>query len=478
MYLGSPSSPVDEKDRLRAETPLFESSKKPMRRNEDLVYFNSNRYLGERYLSHDAIHAGYRLGGDRPLPGESILEFTEKKLLERDADEMILQAESRLLHALAKFPKARTAMRTVYSASTFGPASMHWTRKEREWLFLCLSGSPEIHPPLPLELLDGGTPFQLHSHLANRADCPENAFGKDIVCSFTNKNGCPNSYTTFSTVNGTNNRVDSSVGRHSDFDADDSNTNSFENSIPYMERMDSEEEESDSVQKTPLEADPILTETKIRTSKTSKCSRHVMGCLDEYFLAAEDVFPSFCKSRIAQETRAELTVQETVASLLRATAMKRFYSAKSKLSMIVLEMDHRENLVRYKPSDNVLSRVSLEKLQELFTKIGSEVIDAQKSLYEADRSCDRVNSHLLDYSISNGVQYKMSQAEIERLDKVMEEHVASLPEDTHRPTTPGGDGTYVFGTDEYDDNIDSNYGGRNPKEYVTRGLPNGEISWC
>eukprot|EP01083_Nonionella_stella_P212337 766959_1 len=76
-------------------------------------------------------------------------------------------------------------MRTVYSTSTFGPTNMRWTSEEREWLFLRLTGSPEIDDPLPVELLDEGSPSELHQHLANRDDCPEYAFNRDVVQSIS-----------------------------------------------------------------------------------------------------------------------------------------------------------------------------------------------------------------------------------------------------------------------------------------------------
>lgn len=175
-----------------------------------------------------------------------------------------------------------------------------------------------------------------------------------------------------------------------------------------------------------------------------------------------------------------MTVQETVATLLRATAMKRFAIAKSKLTRIVTEMDRREsgdatsvNLA----ASNDFSDLSPDELQELFLKVGHDVVDAQRSLYESERSTDRVNSHLLDYSVTNGVQYKLSQAKLERLDRMMDEFINSLPEDTHRPDSPGNDGSYEFGSDQYDDNIDPSFGGKSREEYVVRGLPNGESKW-
>ena len=59
----------------------------------------------------------------------------------------------------------------------------------------------------------------------------------------------------------------------------------------------------------------------------------------------------------------------------------------------------------------------------------------------------------------------------------MEEHLANLPEDKHRPETRGDDGVYVYGSDEFDGDIDPMFGGRDTDEYVVKGLPNGESKW-
>eukprot|EP00579_Thalassiosira_antarctica_P022530 CAMPEP_0201989896 /NCGR_PEP_ID=MMETSP0904-20121228/93091_1 /ASSEMBLY_ACC=CAM_ASM_000553 /TAXON_ID=420261 /ORGANISM="Thalassiosira antarctica, Strain CCMP982" /LENGTH=444 /DNA_ID=CAMNT_0048544137 /DNA_START=21 /DNA_END=1355 /DNA_ORIENTATION=- len=440
---------------------MFESDYRPATKKNDVVYFNSNRYLGQQFLSPDAMRAGYTLDTtDRPLPGESIIEFTEKKLFEGNPDQLIRQAERRLLHALAKFPQARAAMRTVYSTSTFGPSNMRWTSEEREWLFLCLTGSPEINPALPVEMLDGGTPSQLHLYLADRHDCPNDAFNRDLLASVTNHDTSSDDGIIDTTIESSDR-----PGYIVDVSGDEPGENSSVN--PQVEVIRSEEEELDSF---------LKSSSHVETQgETAAEIGHINGLLDEYFLET-DMFPSFTNSKIAQETRAELTVQETVATILRATAMKRFSNAKSKLTTIVYEMDRRlGDEGGNELTNNDFDDVSSDELQELFLKLGSETVDAQKSLYETERSTDRVNSHLLDYSVSNGVQSKQSQAELDRLDKMMEDHIASLPEDSHRPETRGDDGEYVYGSDEVGDGeIDPMFGGRNPDEYVVRGLPNGE----
>lgn len=405
MHLGSTSSPF-----LQQSQSTYKSAKK-----DDVVYFNSNRYFGQQYITPEAIEAGYTFDNDFPLPEESIADFIDRKILTSDADLMIKQAESRLLHALAKFPQARAAMRSVYSTSTFGPKNMRWTSQEREWLFLCLTGSSEVYS-VPSELLDGGTPSQLSSYLSQREDCPENAF---------RKNPYPAS-----------------------------------NSAAPSDKVILENE-----------LDSTLEHSHIETAPSENFEEKQGGVLDEYFLDDNDLIPSLSNSKIAQETRAELTVQETVAALLRATALKRFSSSKSILSDIVHEMDRREREEGRKVAlddDGDLGAISSEELQEMFMKVGSEVVSAQKSLYEAERSCDRVNSHLLDCSVSTGVQYKLSQASVERLNKMMDDHIADLPEDTHRPDTPGDDASYVFGNDEFDENVNSQYGGKRPDVFDPR----------
>ena len=413
MYLGSTSSDdFEDRQMIRAETTLFDDTPTKKRKPPEPVYFNSNEYIGERYLTSQAMDAGYLLDGDSPKSGESLIEFTDRMLLERDADEMILLAESRLLHSLAKFTHSREIMRTVYSASTFTPPNMHWTCEERQWLFQCLTGLSE--PSLPRELLESGTASQLRSHLVTLEDCPPSAFISRSTSSST-----------------------------------DSNTSTSQDS------------------------------SNIKDNATGNGN----GQLETYFMDANHLFPSFkLESKIAVETRAELTVQETVATLLRATAIKRFLSVKSRFAKIVAEIDKREELrhdeqEEHEFYDQDFSDTSHEELQDLFNTVALEVMEAQRSLYESDRSADRVNAHLLDYSTTNSVQYRTSNAEIERLEKMMDEHIASLPEDSHRPEVPGNDDSYVFGLDEISEQIDPRYGGKHPDTYTVKGLPNGETKW-
>ena len=456
MILGVASSGNEDKHKqVKAETSLFDEPNKRSQRENDLVYFNSNQYHGERYLTAEAMDAGYQLTHqDRPLQDESLVEFTDRMVLERNAGNMILQAEDRLLHALAKFPQARNVMKTVYTPSTFTQPNMKWSSEERQWLFECLAGFSD--PPLPDELLDGGNAIQLRSQLAIRQDCPPGAFVPEPI----------HSSMSFDTSNAYS---EAALEGDSHFDqmlsngADEMNTN-----LSSADVLDG---------CTELDSLPAVEE--------NVSAQHIAGdkgSLDEYFLDASDLFPSFGNTKIEKETRAELTVQETVATLLRASSINRFSSVKSKLAKIVFEMDRRADAdseqERQSFFDEEFTDTSREDLQEMFEHVAMEAMDAQMALYESDRSTDRVNAHLLDYSTTNSVQYKLSQAEGERLERMMNDHISSLPDDHHRPDTPGDDGSYVFGSDQDSDEIDARYGGRDPDDYVVRGLPNGESKWA
>ena len=354
--------------------------------------------------------AGYSLGdGDKPGQGESIVEFTARKLFDQDADSMIMQAETRLLSALAQFPQARGTMRTVYSTSVFGPTRLRWTSEEREWLFLCLSGSDEALPRVPERILQDGSLFAIREHLMSRSDCPKGAFSANFELA----------------------------------EPDDTNI-----LIESDDHPDVELHEHDKVDLESLNVDASEYENETDAEPPDPFAQYAgdgleVGLLDGFFRVDTDMFPSFSNSVIAHETRAELTVQETVATLLHATAMKRFALAKSKLQSIVEEMDRR--LMDEETFSSDSSAISSKELEEQWINVGNEVVEAQMSLYESERSCDRINSHLLDYSVSNGVQFKQSQAELDRLDQMMEEHIESLPEDTHRPLARGDDGDYIFG---------------------------------
>ena len=73
---------------------MFETEYNPAQKKDNAVYFNSNWYLGQQYLSADAMRLGYTLDeNDVTTPNESIVDFTERKIFEHgDPDRLIPQA--------------------------------------------------------------------------------------------------------------------------------------------------------------------------------------------------------------------------------------------------------------------------------------------------------------------------------------------------------------------------------------------------
>ena len=227
----------------------------------------------------------------------------------------------------------------------------------------------EIDPLVPVELLEGGTFDQLRLYLASRVDCPDGAFGavkesetnhdatsyQDGIIETDVESSSSDGHEQFSTIStGDDNSNVEVIGLDDNGDGLDS---SLEQSSSQQARTQGE-------------------------TTVAKSGHATIGLLDEFFMEIADMFPTLTNSTIARETRAELTVQETVATLLRATSIKRFAIAKSKLSKIVSEMDRRldsEEGDDDKANDNTPSGfddVTAEELQELFQTAGNEVVDA------------------------------------------------------------------------------------------------------
>ena len=148
------------------------------------VYFNSNSYHGNRFLSNEAINAGY---SETKMPVSDysvIMQQGVGTMVREDVDAALEAAEDILLRNLVRnYPESRNAVRDVLHASNSvgSEASIAWTRPERKWLFKCLLEDNVV----------GGTdsalcnPGSLRLALACRDDAPQGAFidttDRDIV---------------------------------------------------------------------------------------------------------------------------------------------------------------------------------------------------------------------------------------------------------------------------------------------------------
>jgi DNA primase catalytic core len=157
-------------------TPLTdESSGRPGRyRLNKPVFFNSNDYHGQKFLTTEASDAGYT---DSPHQGRDIdVALIRDKigfapLVRQDVNLLARSTEDGLLTMLIRRRVARTAMRNLLSArSTVGVINddLHWSCRDKQWLFNVLCSDIQEASDSPSELL---------TYLTRLPECPPSAFG-------------------------------------------------------------------------------------------------------------------------------------------------------------------------------------------------------------------------------------------------------------------------------------------------------------
>jgi hypothetical protein len=143
------------------------------------VYFNSNDYHGHRFISREAVEAGY---SDVAIKKDisAIVERGIASMLQNDADTTMRAAEGALLRSLVMhYPNSRNAVKDVLKASSsVGPdVNIEWTSPVREWLFRCLV---EEDISVMNDAQEECDPKILRSFLAKREDVPAGAFRERI----------------------------------------------------------------------------------------------------------------------------------------------------------------------------------------------------------------------------------------------------------------------------------------------------------
>ena len=77
----------------------------------ELVYFNSNEYHGRRFLTNEAMEAGYSNSNFRP--DASFVEKGIGSLVQKDENALTNDAEDAILRTLVRFPSTRTVIKNV-----------------------------------------------------------------------------------------------------------------------------------------------------------------------------------------------------------------------------------------------------------------------------------------------------------------------------------------------------------------------------
>lgn len=399
------------------------------------IYFNSNEYLGNEKSFLSAIA---RLND----PQSPAVESTSNQLVKPDELRLLREAENRLLYSMIHYPSARLAMKYALLNQMGGQTPLlEWSSLDREWLFQCLTDSPG-HEQLPAKLQEDGTPEQFKLHLMARSDVPDGAFGmSDIDSPLKNPpNDCDDkSY----------NQPHSSEGRDMRFDT-----------------KDLEEAEGQSTK--PKNDNP--------TKSYRYPSKKSVGTLDELFEVDEDLSNlELRQGATSHEERAELTVQEAVAVMLKAAALRRLIRLKTEWQAATLEQERRKQLSTSNVNSNpppqkqvkldkktFFKSLSDEELLVVCNKLCHKVADAMRTARELTESASQLQKRLLDYCALDGVEGRISIQQQQELATALNNHVATLPDDP-RPTTSGASDDYIFGSDEYDARIDERFGGERPE---------------
>ena len=429
----------------------------PEKRNNrvDPVYFNSNEYLGNERSFLSTI-------GDMNST-VSAVEGIKNKMVKPDGNIILSEAENRLLYTMVHHPSARLAMKSALGNRMGGGKTLEWSSLDREWLFHCLTDSPG-YEHLPVELQDGGTSLQLKEHLMNHPHVPDGAFdpiAKDISEDSKDRTDIE-SGTQF---------IDANLSSISSKIAGD-NTKIRKGVVDEEEGMRFEMQGS--------EQDLLDNKTELITDNPSEPihSENVQhpklqGTLDQFFVEDEELVNlEIIDGSASHEERSELVVQESVAIMLKATAINNLNRLKSEWETVITVQKSREKLMSNAslPDDGIVKNsreMSLyeslndDQLGQLFESLGQKVIDAMTTARELTESSNELNKRLLNYCAAGGVEGRINIKQREELAKALDEHLASLPEDP-RPNESGASTDYIFGSDKFDNSIDPRFGGGRP----------------
>jgi hypothetical protein len=105
------------------------------------VYFNSNEFIGNQYLTEEAKAVGYAQGNTRR--DSTIIKRGVASLIEGNTEHMLLATEDALLHLLIRYEPARRCIRSVVRArdSVGSSGSVAMTTPAKCWIFGTLLAS-------------------------------------------------------------------------------------------------------------------------------------------------------------------------------------------------------------------------------------------------------------------------------------------------------------------------------------------------
>jgi hypothetical protein len=136
-------------------------------RQKKIVYFNSNDYHGNQFITQEAIDAGYK--NEAVARDSGIQEKGVGSLIQINEDSLSISAEDTLLRTLLLFEPARKSMKSTLDTSyaSGSEEDIEWSSPEKAWLFSCLV---EKQKGIPEHIVGPEDLVELRSYLANRPD--------------------------------------------------------------------------------------------------------------------------------------------------------------------------------------------------------------------------------------------------------------------------------------------------------------------
>ncbi|GMI37356.1 hypothetical protein TrCOL_g12200 [Triparma columacea] len=336
---------------------------------------------------------------------------------------MIDAAERRLLKTLIKYSRSRSAMKAAIAANfrqhdvvNIKQKLIEWSSPDREWLFNNLVGCCGCEP-LPITLDDGGMSSQIREHLIMERG------GKEFEGWFEvdeeeklrideEASGIPNATdaTVFEDDND-DDYYDNFGGLSDDFFGDES-WNNF--------GMEASEEEE-----TPTAAADVVddneVEEKVDPSNSPKAVKSApppkrSGSLDWFFDASEmeEIEHTSEITEKFEKKLSELTVQETLAVLLHAGAIRNRDQLLEK---------YRDSVSRLEDTlkEGEESTEDPKVLKEEAEGVGSQLSMSMRVVSELSASCSRISARVLDYASFQTREFQTNPQSIEKLEALLDE---------------------------------------------------------
>jgi len=133
------------------------------RKDEDkVVFFNSNEYHGERFLTDEALSAGY-FNSVAPRDPDLLVKGINS-MVEKSIEQLLLVVEADLLRTLLDFPSARLSLgRIIAMGHSVGSKNViAWSTPEKAWLFDLLTQEDGV-----LDRFDRSNPADFRSFLVS-----------------------------------------------------------------------------------------------------------------------------------------------------------------------------------------------------------------------------------------------------------------------------------------------------------------------